>query len=84
MNIYTLTVTVQVEHDHLFPAIMRVQDALNGFTYVNVDYDHDDPIAAQDFEGAKRLLAPVCDRTHWSEDTFGNETRIDCGNGCEY
>jgi hypothetical protein len=25
-----------------------------------------------------------CDAPHWAEDTYGNEYRIDCGNGCEY
>jgi hypothetical protein len=29
-------------------------------------------------------LVDNCMGPHWSEDAYGNETRIDCGNGCEY
>jgi hypothetical protein len=34
--------------------------------------------------GFEMAIAEECTAEHWSEDKYGNETRIDCGNGCEY
>lgn len=31
-----------------------------------------------------RIFAVECHHAHWSEDEYGNEFRIDCGNDCEY
>lgn len=60
MNTYRLTVTVLAEGDHLFPTIMKVQDALAPLsTACWVDWDRDDPQSIADFEGAKQLLAPA-------------------------
>lgn len=60
MNTYQLTVTVNIEAMHLFPAIMKVQDTLGPVaTGCWVDWDRNDPQSVADFEGAKRLLAPV-------------------------
>lgn len=59
MNTYTLTVTINVEANHLFPAIMRVQDALADVGRAHVDWDRHDPTSIADFEGARALLAPA-------------------------
>lgn len=59
MNTYTLTVTVRVEANHLFPAIMAVQDALKPVGQAWVEWDREDPLCQRDFEGAKQLLAPA-------------------------
>lgn len=42
--------------------------------------------AQQDRRFLLRLIDELrrCDAEHWTEDKYGNETRIDCGNGCEY
>jgi hypothetical protein len=88
MNTYTLTVTIRVPAMHLFPAIIAVQDALKDTGQAFVEWDRFDPQSIADFEGAKRLLAPAdepeCDDTHWAEDKYGNEYRVECSNGCEY
>ena len=37
-------------------------------------------------QSGKALLSPECecyDGSHWHEDTYGNETRVDCGCPCE-
>lgn len=31
-----------------------------------------------------RLTPAECDKEHWAEDKYGNETRLDCGGNCEY
>lgn len=59
MNTYTLTVTVRVKADHLFPAIMRTQDALAPVGKAWVEWDRFDPQSIEDFEGVRQLLAPA-------------------------
>jgi hypothetical protein len=61
MNTYTLTVTVRIEADHLFPAIMRVENALKGVGQSWIEWDRHDPQSIADFESARALLAPADD-----------------------
>lgn len=59
MNTYTLTVAINVDADHLFPAIMRVQDALKGVGRAIVSWDEHDPQSNADYRDAAALLAPA-------------------------
>lgn len=76
MNTYQLTVTINVEAMHLFPAIMAVQDALKPVGQAWVDWDREDPLCQRDFEGAKKLLAPADPE---ETDELGPESPEDAG-----
>lgn len=59
MPLYTLTVTIRVESPHLFPAMMRVQDALKDVGRAIVCWDEYDPQSVADYDGVAALLAPA-------------------------
>jgi hypothetical protein len=67
-----------------------LRKAVSDADWHNTMTGHDSLVTSEETGAVEYDLRDVsetcepCDRTHWVEDQYGNETRIDCGNGCDY